>query len=290
MSDTGSSVPRRTIGRLLKQAREEARVPVEAVAATLEVSRQKIYRIENGEAPVRAIDAKTMCELYGVDEGRTEALIGLAKETKARGWWQAYGDVVPAWFDLYLGMEVAAASLRQFATAVIPGLLQTPEYASAMFGLNHDLDEPDIAQNVKLRMERQRLLARRAPKPPSLDVILDEAVLRRPIRDRDAWTRQLAHLVNVQQRHDVTVRVLASDQGPHEASLAGAFVILGFPRHGLRDPEPTTIYCENLTGALYLDRPDEAETYTATWEMISRRALDRHASDDLIGNIIGEQT
>lgn len=289
MSDAGSSVPRRTIGRLLKQAREEARVPVEAVAATLEVSRQKIYRIENGEAPVRAVDAKTMCELYGVDEGRTEALIGLAKETKARGWWQAYGDVVPAWFDLFLGMEAAAVSLRHFEAQVIPGLLQTPRYAAAMFGLTGKLGALEIEQNVRLRMERQRLLTRRAPKPPTLKVILDEGVLRRPIADRDAWAHQLAHLVNVVQKHDIEIRVLPFDAGPHQASLASTFVILDFPRQGNRVPEPTTVYSESLTGALYLDRPDEVKMYADTWETINDRALGQEASDDLIGTIIEEQ-
>jgi transcriptional regulator with XRE-family HTH domain len=290
MSDAGSSVPRRTIGRLLKQAREEARVPVEAVAATLEVSRQKIYRIENGEAPVRAVDAKTMCELYGVDEGRTEALIGLAKETKAKGWWHAYNEVITAWFDLYLGMEAAASSLRQYAPALIPGLLQTPEYAAAIFNLSADATPADTEQRVQLRMGRQRLFTRPAPKPPAVEVILEESVLRRPIADRAAWARQLAHLVNVQQRHDVSVRVLAADVGPHEATIAGPFVILDFPGRGARAPEPTTIYCESLTGALYLDQPDELQAYFDTWNAVSARALDRAASDDLIGEIIKEYT
>ncbi|WP_051796889.1 DUF5753 domain-containing protein [Catenuloplanes japonicus] len=151
--------------------------------------------------------------------------------------------MITAWLDLYLGMEAAASTLRQYAPALIPGLLQTPEYATAILSLRAGVTPTETEQRVRLRMDRQRLFTRRAPKPPTMQVRLDEGVLRRPIADRAAWARQLAHLVNVQQKHDVSVRVIPHQAGPHEATSAGPFVVLEFPGRGARAPEPTTVYC-----------------------------------------------
>jgi DNA-binding XRE family transcriptional regulator len=291
VSEAGSSVPRRQLGKLLRSAREKAGVTVEQSAKHLEVGRHKIYRMEKGEGPVRLIEARMLCELYAVDDDLTEVMIGLASETKSKGWWQPYGAVVPDWFDLYLGLEASASHLRHYAPALIPGLLQTEEYAEAMFRLKRGASDDEVHQNVELRMQRQQqLLRRRAPKPPRLEVLLDEAVLHRPIADRDAWQRQLAHLVNVQQRRDIELRVLPSTRGPHAASIAGEFVVLDFPRSDRTEPEPTTVYIENLAGALYLDQESEVNMYAGTWNEIGEQALDQGSSDDLIGNIIKEQS
>ena len=112
--DIGSTVPRRQLGRLLRQFRNEAGVTLDAAAEALEYSRQKIWRIECGLGSVRVLDVKAMCELYGVSAEMTDAMRGLAAETKSKGWWHAYGDAVPSWFELYVGLESAAASLRQY--------------------------------------------------------------------------------------------------------------------------------------------------------------------------------
>jgi transcriptional regulator with XRE-family HTH domain len=284
----GSSVPRRQLGRYLKKAREEAGIALEAAARELEWSRARMYRIEGGQTSVRSHDVVAMCALYGVSKDMTEVLVSLAKESKAKGWWHPYSDVVPAWFELYVGLEAAASRLRQYESSLIPGLLHTPEYAEAVYRTLPGITETEVAQKVALRLERQQLLARRRPKAPEFEVIVDEAVLRRPIADLDGMQRQLAHLVNGSQRPGVSVRVLPSAVGPHPASAAGSFVILDFPSVGSRPPEPTTVYSENLTGALYLDKPGEVAAYAEVWETLDALALGARESEDLIGTIIKE--
>ncbi len=287
MTEGGSSVPRRQVGRLLKQAREAAGVPVETAVRTIEVGRNKLYRMENGEAPVRQIEAEKLCSLYQVSADLTEVIVALSGETKVKGWWHAYGDAVPAWFELYVGMEGAASRLRQFEPALIPGLLQTEAYAQAILSVDPNVG-PEAWPKVRARLTRQRLLTRSAPPPPALEIFLDETVLLRPIHGSDEWCRQLAHLVNMSTKPGISVRILPRLAGLHLANESGAFVILDFPRLGPRPPEPTTVYSEGLTGALYLDKPQEVAAFERVWLELDRLALDRNASDDLISTIIKE--
>ncbi|GLW34438.1 helix-turn-helix domain-containing protein [Actinoplanes regularis] len=288
MSETGSTVPRRQVGRLLRQLREQAGISLMAAAQELEFSRARMYRIENGEVPVRKHDVIAMCGVYGAPGHMTEVLIGLAQESKAKGWWHAYGDVVPTWFELYVGMEQAASRLRQYAPGVIPGLLQTREYAEFVFGRWQGDDPAAVENAVAVRLERQSLLNRSRPRPPRLDVIIDEGVLRRCVPDTLGMQKQLAHLVNVSTRPDISVRVVPFAAGPHQASSSGQFTVLEFPAVGTASPEPTIIYCENLTGALYLDKLAEVETYENIWAALEAAALSQSDSDDLIGTIIKE--
>lgn len=285
--EAGSSVPRRSLGRYLRQAREAAGVSLEAAARDLEWSRAKMYRVEGGQSPLRRHDVMAMCTLYRISAEHAEALVALATETKAKGWWHSYGQAVPAWFDLYLGLEAAAARLRHYESGVIPGLLQIPEYAAAVFRTKPGASEAEVQQKVAVRMERKKLLERRLPPAPSFDVIIDEAVLRRPIPDRPAMQQQLAYLVNLAAREPhISVRVLPSAIGPHVASTAGDFVILDFPAEGPRQAEPTTIYSQNLTGALYLDKPDEVDAYERVWTGLCELSLDERATEQLVAEII----
>ncbi|GAA2699709.1 helix-turn-helix domain-containing protein [Actinoplanes palleronii] len=288
MSETGSTVPRRQVGRLLRQLREQGGISLMAAAQELEFSRARMYRIENGEVPVRKHDVIAMCGVYGAPGHMTEVLIGLAQESKAKGWWHAYGDVVPAWFELYVGMEQAASRLRQYAPSAIPGLLQTREYAEFVFGRWMEDDAAAVENAVAVRLERQSLLRRARPQAPRLEVIIDEGVLRRAIPDTLGMQKQLAHLVNVAIRPNISIRVIPFAAGPHQASSSGQFTVLEFPAVGTTSPEPTTIYCENLTGALYLDKLGEVETYEHIWNRLDAIALSQPDSDDLIGTIIKE--
>ena len=288
MSEMGSTVPRRQVGRLMRQLREQAGISLMAAAEELEFSRARMYRIENGEVPVRKHDVIAMCSVYRAPGSMTEVLIGLAQESKAKGWWHAYGDVVPAWFELYVGMEQAASRLRSFAPSVIPGLLQTREYAECVFGRWIGADAIAVDNAVAVRLERQSLLSRNRPQAPRLDVIIDEGVLRRVIPDAAGMRHQLAHLVNATARPNVSVRVIPFGAGPHKAASSGQFTILEFPAVRTTSPEPTTIYCESLTGALYLDKLAEVETYESVWLELEATALSPAGSDDLIGAIIKE--
>ena len=286
--DGGSSVPRRQVGRLLRQLREDARITLKDAAAHIEVSLSKMSRIEGGEAPVRQVDVRALAELYAAAPDMLEVLLSLAAATKEKGWWASYGKAVPAWFELYVGMEQAASRLRNYESGVIPGLLQSEEYAAAVLGAVPGVTAAQVAQRVRLRRERQRLLTRASPPAPELDVIIEEAVLIKGLGDRDAWARQLAHLVNISQKPGISVRVIPRERALHYVSFAGPFTVLDFPEVGLRRAEPTTVYIEGLTGALYLDDPVEVDTYQRAWDALHQLALDRDASDDLIGELIKE--
>ncbi|MGC5031089.1 helix-turn-helix domain-containing protein [Micromonospora sp. DT229] len=288
--DIGSTVPRRQLGRLLRQFRNEAGVTLDAAAEALEYSRQKIWRLECGMGSVRVLDVKAMCELYGVSPEMTEAMRGLAAETKSKGWWHAYGDAVPSWFELYVGLESAAAHLREYGETLIPGQLQTRAYALGLYQRGSRLTAEEHERAVDVRLQRQALLKRRLPQPPRFDAVLSEAVLRRVVANHEVMAGQLYHLLEVSELPNVSVRVVPLAAGPHPGAVAGSFVILDFPttNGGRTAPEPSVVYSESLTGALYLDKPDELRAYEDTWEGLAALALGEAESRDMIKRLIGE--
>ncbi|PWU51832.1 transcriptional regulator [Micromonospora sp. S4605] len=289
--EIGSTVPRRQLGRLLRQFRNEAGVTLDAAAEALEYSRQKIWRIECGMGPVRVLDVKAMCELYGVSPEMTEAMRGLAAETKSKGWWHAYGDAVPSWFELYVGLESAAAYLRRYDESLIPGLFQTRQYARAIYRLDRPgASESDRERAVEVRLQRQALLTRRLPAAPRVVQVLSEAVLLRSVAGHGVMSEQLDHLSRLSELPNVSVRVLPLAAGPHPGAVAGSFVILDFPptKGGRAAPEPSVVYSESLTGALYLDKADELQAYEAAWKGLDSLALGEAESRDMIKRLIGE--
>ncbi|MFI6759110.1 helix-turn-helix domain-containing protein [Micromonospora sp. NPDC050417] len=285
MANVGSSIPRRQLGRYLKQAREQAGLSLEAAGEVLEWSRSTMYRIEGGGSPVKARDVAAMCSLYGTSPEMTSALIALAAETKANGWWHAYGDTLPTWFELYVGMESAASRLRHWEPDSLPGLLQTRAYAEHLLRSHPELAEREVGRLVELRMERQRILKRKNPEPPHLEVIVDENVLRRPWH---GMADQLVHLHNQVVAEVATVRIVPRDAPPNYALTGGGFVILEFPTVGIRTPEPTTVYSESLTGALYLDKPTEVAAYAVCWRVLEGLTLNADRSADLLTMIVKE--
>lgn len=285
---TGSTVPRRQLGRYLRDLRGHARLTVKAAARKLEWSEPKIWRIETGRTSLRSLDVKAMCEIYGASEDLTEALMGLAKETKARGWWHAYGDVIPEGFDVYVGLEEAAASLSSYESDIVPGLLQTDGYAREITRTHiQGISNADLDGRVRLRIERQALLTR-VTEPPTLHVALSEAVLRRPVGGREVMTEQLAHLVYVSELPNVSIRVVPFAAGMHSGIVTGPFVILRFPVNGDGvDTEPPTVYVDGYTGGLYLDKPREVEQYETAFTGIWEAALDEQASRRLLFDVAG---
>ncbi|MEH1012293.1 helix-turn-helix transcriptional regulator [Micromonospora sp. CPCC 206060] len=287
--DMGSTVPRRQLGRVLRQLRTEARMTLDGVAEELECSRQKLWRIETGIGPVRAVDVKGLCDLYGVRPELREALIGLAGETRARGWWHAYGDTIPEWFQLYVGLENAASRLRFFKNTLVPGILQSRDYAHGVYQVDQpNMSEEDRQRAVEIRLRRQSLLSRRLPKAPETQVILCESVLLRPVGTNAAMAEQLHHLLATSELPNVSVRVVPLAAGPHHGAVGGEFVLLDFPPGSRATPEPPIVYCESWTGALYLDRPEEYAAYEKVWSSLTALALDEGQSRQLIHKIIGE--
>ncbi|MFY1703091.1 helix-turn-helix domain-containing protein [Micromonospora sp. WMMA1923] len=281
--DVASSVPRRVLGRVLRELRTEARMTVEGAAGALRCSSQRVWRVEGGAGPVRGSDVWAMCELYGATGPVSAALVGLAGETRAKGWWHAYGGAVPDWFDLYAALEATAGRLREYQPALVPALLQTREYAAVACQHRPDGERDRL---VEARLGRQGLLRRRLPAPPRFEAVLAEEVLLRPVGGPAAMAGQLRHLLAVGRQSTVSIRVVPLAAGPHAGTVAGGFVLLGFPPGNRVEPAPPVIYREALTGALYLDRPGEVAAYERIWASLDALALDEAQSARLITTIL----
>lgn len=290
MDDSGSTVPRRQLGRYLRELRENAHVTVTTAAKELEWSAPRIWRYETGQVSMHPNDVEAMCRVYGASRETIETMRALARETKAHGWWHSYGEAIEDWFKLYVGLEAAATKIRKYEANIVPGLLQTVEYMTEVIATDHPrMSEVERQAKVDVRLRRQRLLARAVPRAPHLDVILSEAVLRRPLRDPVAMARQLDALVVTSQRHNVSIRVLPLSAGLFRWASTGTFTMLDFPTD-VREPEPTTIYMDGPCGAVYLDKAYEVETYEDAWRSLGERALDADESRELITGIAKEMT
>lgn len=280
---TGSTVPRRQLGRYLRDLRNRQHMTVKVAAEELEWSETKIWRIETGQTSLRSHDVDLMCRIYSAPADLTEALKALAKETKARGWWHAYGDVIPENFDIYLGLEEAAASLAWYEPELVPGLLQTEGYARAIISADKaDTDAEEIDRRVQLRIERQALI-RRSTAPLALRVVLNESILKRPVGGREVMAGQLDALADVAALPNVSLRVVPFSAGLHHGLMTGPFVILRFPANGDgSDSEPPTVYVDGYTGDLYLDKSAEIERYAQAFGAIWNAALNETTSTTLI--------
>nr|MDT0657610.1 helix-turn-helix transcriptional regulator [Micromonospora sp. DSM 115978] len=290
MDDAGSTVPRRQLGRYLRELRERAHITVTAAAKALAWSQPRIWRYETGQVPIHPNDAEAMCRVYGADPETIKKLRSLAGQTKADGWWHSYGEgVVEEWFKLYVGLESVASRIRRYEPNIIPGLLQTVEYMTEVIATDlPDLPGPDRRAKVDVRLRRQGLLARVVPPAPQFDVVLGEAVLRRPLRDLSAMARQLDYLVSASRRHNVTIRVLPLSAGLHRSASAGGFSLLDFPDDSARGPEPSTVYMDGPCGAVYLDKPGEIAIYSHMWSALDALVLDELDSAALITAIAKE--
>jgi transcriptional regulator with XRE-family HTH domain len=284
----GSTVPRRQLGRRLRDLRNRARFTVRAAAYALEWSEAKIWRIETGQTALRSLDVEAMCRLYSAPPDLVRALMALAKETKARGWWHSYSDVIPERLDLYLGLEDAAAELCWYAPELVPGLLQTKDYARVLIRAGRpEASDDEIERRVLMRIARQALLAR-ATAAPTVKVALNEAVLRRAVGGEEVMAGQLEYLTEVTNYPNVSIRVIPFATGLHHGSLSGPFVTMRFPVAGDGRPlEPSTVYVEGLTGALYLDKPDEVACHEAAFAAIWSSASSEARSLSLLYDAAG---
>ncbi len=280
---TGSTVPRRQLGRYLRDLRNHERLTVRRAAEMLEWSEAKIWRIETGQTSLRSLDVEAMCKVYGAPQDLCEALMGLAKETKARGWWHAFGDVIPEGFDLYIGLEEAASAMSWYESELVPGLFQTEAYAHALIQAgNPGVDDDEIDRRVHLRTARQALLTR-ASAPPRMDVVLNEAILRRPVGSPQVMAAQLKRLAEVGKLENIALRVMPFSSGLHYGIMSGPFVILRFPVNGDgKDTEPPTVYVDGFTGDLYLDKQKEIDRYSTAFAGIWDSSMNERASQNLI--------
>ncbi|GGN15070.1 helix-turn-helix domain-containing protein [Actinoplanes campanulatus] len=286
---SGSTVPRRQLGRFLRRYREAAGKTIKDAYEHIECSQQKIWRLEKGDpnVVVKSTEVKLLCDFYGVPDDVKEALVSLSKETKVKGWWHAYGDVIPEWFELYVGLETAASRLRKYEPSLIPGLLQAHAYLEAVMTAERPrVPVEEFGRRIRVKQERQVLLTRGFPPPPQLDVIMAEAVIRAKIETPGAMQQQLWHLLRAtDELPHLRLRVLPS-VGPHSAAASGGFTILEFPPSDRGSSEPPTVYSENITGALYLDHPRELAVYEQVWAELEELALNERDSKAMITTLL----
>ncbi len=244
------------VGAQLRRFREAAGISTEAAGYEIRGSHSKISRMELGRVGFKERDIADLLTFYGVtDGGVRETLLDLAEHANTPGWWQAYGDVVPGWFEPYLGLEQGAGVVRVYEVQDVPELLQTPEYARALLTVRHpDASKEEIERRVELRMARRRVFDR--PEPLKLWAVLDEAVLRRTVGGPATMRAQIEHLIETAERPNVTVQVLPFTSGGHAAE-SGPVTLLRFAEREL----PDVVYLEQLTGALYPDRTADIARY-----------------------------
>jgi transcriptional regulator with XRE-family HTH domain len=262
MPITGQRVVRRTLGRRMTRLRTASGKSRREVAeAKLGISEPTLHRIETGKVPVTAANVRALCWLYGADQSITDALAELALGTSQEEWWDA-SAVIPDWFKLYVGLEASASQICTYDGEIVPGELQTEQYATAVFAAEQPADNDAAQRHVKLRMQRQQALFARSPFPRVVTV-LGEGVLTRQVGGKAVLAGQIEHLLRTAERGVIDIRVLPFAAGAH-AAMAGAFRILDFD-----DPDdPDTVYLESHVGAMYLEEPHEIAEYRRVFELV----------------------
>ncbi|MEU4774244.1 helix-turn-helix transcriptional regulator [Micromonospora sp. NPDC023644] len=263
------TVRRRRIARELRQLRERAGMTLDVAARQLDMSKSNLSRIENAQIGIKPRDVRAALALYEVTGADAEALIEIARGAQQRGWWQSYSDVLPEWFEFYVGLEAEAATLRTYEVEAVPGLLQTEAYAREVF--RRTAGEDGIERKVAARLHRQNVLHRE--NPVELSVVLNEAVLCRPVGGNAVMADQMAHLAKVSQLPNVTLQVLPFSAGGHPAMNA-PYVVLTFADAA----DATVVYLENLTMGLALEEAGQVRGYSLVHEELCRMALGPDAS------------
>ena len=269
------TVHRRELGTLLRALRNENGLTVEQVAERLLCSPSKVSRMETGNSLVTPRDVRDLCDLYDVtDEAERERMMRLAHESKQQGWWHSH-DLD---FDTYVGLEEGAVSTRYYHSTIIPGVLQTADYARAVHeALIPALDPDRIEELVQVRMTRQRRLTQ--DHPSRLTVVLDEAVLHRAVGGRRAMAEQLNKLLDMSAQPNIAIQVLPYDLGAHPA-MESNFVILELPA-----PTSDVVFVEGLIGSVYLDREYDLDRYHAVFQKLQSMALNPQDTGDLIASL-----
>jgi transcriptional regulator with XRE-family HTH domain len=282
-SNVNPTVRRRRLGSELRKLREQKGMTAEEVASRLLVSQSKISRLENGRRSISQRDVRDLCGVYGVDDARVvDSLMQMAKESRQQGWWHAFGDVP---YSVYIGLETDAASLRVYESLVVPGLLQTPDYARAVIeGMWPEATRSEVDKRVQVRLKRQERITDPIA-PVRYWVVLDEAALRRVAGDERIMTAQLEALVERSAMPHVTLQVLPYSMGAHPG-MYGKFAILEFEDAS----DASVVYLEGVTSDLYLEKPNDVHDYSMMYEHLRALALGPDQSRQFIHRIAQEFT
>jgi transcriptional regulator with XRE-family HTH domain len=280
------TVRRRRLRYELRRLRDEHGLTIEQVqeASGGDIKAPSISRWENGERSVRPTDLRLLLDIYQVDGERREALLTLARQAKERGWWQSYGSAIPQWFQVYVGLEAEASSVRVYESELVHGLLQTADYYRAFLRAAPAAAGDDEAdRKIEVRLARQERLT--GDDPPDYWAVLNEAVIRRVVGGAHVMRGQLDHIAEMAGLPHVNVQVLPFGAGVHPA-MDGSFEILGFPEPG----DPDVVYLENQAGSLYLEEQPEIDRYARMFSHLIAKALDPEESRRMIAQIATDLT
>lgn len=275
------TVRRRRLAAELRRIREAREQTIDDVAAQLDWHATKLSRFETGRRAIQPSDVRALLAVYEVEAAERDALLTLAREARQRGWWHAYGQAVPEWFEVYVGLESEASSLHIYECEFIPGLLQTEEYIRVVHrAAQIRASEEEIDQRVAVRVARQRLLA--DGDSPHLWVVINEAAIHRVVGGPEVMRAQLQRLVEAAELSNVTLQVLPFSVGAHPA-MGGGFHVLGFGHH-----DPDVVYIEYPTGTIYLEKQEEVGRYTLMFDHLRAAALPTEASRALISQVANQ--
>lgn len=289
MSETNSTLPRRQLGRYLREARESIGLTLVEAAKLMEWSKSALQRLEKGQTErIRTHNIVLLGEIYQLGEGEVADLKALAEQAAVKSWWHEYGSFISPNFDIYMGLESVARELTFFQQSAIPGIMQTAGYARVLDLLYFPDDtEEQLAKRMELRRRRQSVITRRIR--PTVAVTLHEATLRTVVGNPKVMAAQLRHIADLSTEPNVELHVLSFRAGLPLALSTGPFVILDFGCDRSGSPvEPTVVYAEAYTGAMYFEKESDVSRYRAGYEVIRGAALGVRPTRDLLREIARE--
>jgi transcriptional regulator with XRE-family HTH domain len=272
------TVRRRRLGQELRELRDAAGLTIEEVAQRLEVSPAKISRIETGRVGVRPRDVSDLLDQYDIQGTHRDNLLTLTREARQQGWWHSYSDVLSDKIEVWVELETEAKAIRLYEVQLIPGLLQTSEYARAVLRAHYRSEQSpeQIEQRVKFRMARQQLVIEQNNTP--IWAVLDEAVLRRQMGPPEVMQSQYRRLLEFSEKYNITIQVLPFDAGVY-SGVPGGFWMMQ-----LAQPDPEVVVIEHRGGVLYLERSEEVAAYTHVFDRIRATAKGPEESISFITN------
>jgi hypothetical protein len=270
------------LGAQLRRLREARGITAGAAGSAIRASHAKISRMELGRVGFKERDVADLLTFYGITEAQErEAFLLLARRANVPGWWHQYSDIVPSWFEMYLGLEQASSVIRMYEPQFVPSLLQTRQVARTIIQLDYpSASADDIERRITLRITRQEIFI--LPNAPNLWAVIDEAALWRA-DGHSAMRAQIQHLIEMAELPNVTLQVIPIRSGAH-AAAGGPFTILRFSEPDL----PDIVYLEHLTSALYLDKIQDVEHYLMVMDRLCVQDKSPAETTKFLRNILRE--
>lgn len=275
MADQPSpAVRRRRLGNELRSLRERAGLTIDVVADRLDFSSSKVSRIETGHTGASAADVRAMVGLYGLDGQAADAMVQIAREAKAKGWWLQYGKVL---IGRYVGLEAGASKIYSFEAQLVPGLLQLPDYTRLLIrAARPDLTDEELDDRIRIR-DKRRSLIDKDETPIDFWAIIDEAVLHRLVGGPSLMRQQIERLQMVAERPNVTLQVIPYGAGAH-AGMDGSFSILEYED----EADPDVVFAENAAGGLFMEKDDDLRRYRFVFDRLQASALSPELSAEFL--------